>query len=387
MVVTFSCRNKAGIPSLKETFSFSDKDPFGTYAAHEQVKQLFYQNEVTVKKTRLSTALKDNYDNNSLYINISKNFFLTPDELSTMLSFVSRGNSMFISSENIDTSFLNTVGFPQPKDFKSYGMEMRTTTVQLDPMFYNDNSRFGYFYLPADNYFSTWHGEYLMNTLGSNESGKANFVVLFYGKGRFYLHCEPRVFSNYFLLQQDNYRYLQNIFSFIPAVPEHIFWDDFYNKRNYPPNEESDKNGLSVLLKYPAMAWAFWLTLLSLLLYIIFGGKRRQRIVKPLPENVNTSVAFTETVGQLYLQKKDNRNMADKMILYFLEHIRNQYFLNTNQFNDDFITVLSRKSNVSKEQTTKLFRLMNDIQQSAAIDDQQLLSLNQQLEQFYKYRK
>jgi hypothetical protein len=68
----------------------------------------------------------------------------------------------------------------------------------------------------------------------------------------------------------------------------------------------------------------------------LFDSKRRQRIIKPLQPNINTSVAFTETVGRLYLQKKDNRNIADKMITYFLEHIRNQYFLNTNQLNDEF---------------------------------------------------
>ena len=132
------------------------------------------------------------------------------------------------------------------------------------------------------------------------------------------------------------------------------------------------------------MAWAFWLLLLLLALYILFGGKRRQRIVDTIPPNTNTTVAFTETVGHLYLQKKDNRNIADKIIMYFQEYIRKKYFLNTSQVNDGFITTLSRKSNTPQADTEALFALILEVQQSAQISDVQLLLLNQHIENFYK---
>ena len=138
------------------------------------------------------------------------------------------------------------------------------------------------------------------------------------------------------------------------------------------------------MLQYPATARAFWLVLLLVAVYILFGGKRRQRIVESVASNTNTTVAFTETVGHLYLQKKDNRNIADKMIMYFMEHIRKQYYLNTSQVNDDFITTLSRKSNVPKEITEDLFRSINLVHNSFEITDQQLLLLNQQIDIFYK---
>ncbi len=388
--VLFSCGQRGRIPSLKETFSKNDQNPFGTYVAHRQLAELFSKNDIRIKKTKLSTGLHANFDTASLYVSISKNFFLSTDELNTMLSFVSSGNSMFISSEHIDTAFLNTIGISQNKlagDFANLEMQLKNTAVGLHAAYYSDAELFSYYYLPLNNYFNIPETDSLSKMLGTNEDGKANFVLQFYGKGRFYLHCEPRVFSNYFLLQKNNYRYLQNAFSFISAVPDHIFWDDFYNKRNTQPEPKGEKTGIAVLLQYPAMAWAFWLVVLLLLLYVLFGSKRRQRIIKPVPPNINTSVAFTETVGRLYLQKKDNRNIADKIITYFLEHIRNQYFLNTNNFNEEFISTLSRKSNVPKPDTEKLFTLIYRVQQSAEVDDQQLLSLNQRIENFYKHKK
>jgi hypothetical protein len=308
--------------------------------------------------------------------------------MNSMLNFVSNGNSMFIASENIDTTFLNTIGFEQgtPKQgFEDLIFSMHYTYVKLQSGVFYDTTAFTYYYVPFKNYFSNYPG-ISTKVLGRNENGAANFIVLFYGKGRFYLHCDPRAFSNYFLLQKENYKYLQQVFSFTPAIPEHIYWDDYYNKRNLRPNESGDKSWLGVLMQYPAMAWAFWLIFSLLALFVLFDSKRRQRIIKPLQPNVNTSVAFTETVGRLYLQKKDNRNIADKMITYFLEHIRNQYFLNTNHLNDEFIDTLSRKSNVPLQQTTKLFNIINLVQQSFEIDDRQLLSLNQQIENFYKHK-
>jgi len=97
-----------------------------------------------------------------------------------------------------------------------------------------------------------------------------------------------------------------------------------------------------------------------------------------------TTLTFTETIGRLYLQQKDNRNIADKLITYFMEHIRNQYYLNTSQVNEEFVATLARKANSTQQAADKLFSTIKEVQQSAQISDQQLLSLNQQLENFYK---
>lgn len=384
-----SCKKKNEIPSLKETFSKTDKNPFGTYVAFDQLTQLFYYNDIKVKKTGFEKSLDNLEDKTSLQITISKNLYLTPKDLEKMLAFVDNGNSMFLSCENFDTAFLNSLNIAARKYYDYQATDLLNniayTSVQLDSRHYPDSTVYNYHYLPLNHSFLVNESD-VVKILGDNEDGEPNFILVFYGKGRFYLHCEPRAFSNYFLLNKNNYKYLQGAFAFIPSVPEHIFWDDSYNKRDSHPGT-GERSSLGVLLQYPPMAWAFWLSLSLLLLYILFGGKRRQRIIQPVVGNQNTSVAFTETVSRLYLQKKDNRNIADKMITYFLEHIRNQYFLNTSQVNEAFISTLSRKANVSKEATEQLFNTINTIQQSATTGDQQLLSLNHQIENFYKYKQ
>ncbi|CAN5320426.1 hypothetical protein BH11BAC5_BH11BAC5_11770 [soil metagenome] len=372
------------LPSLKETFSRKDKNPFGGFILFNQLQQVFYHNNFYVEKQNFETSWQNITDTASLYISVSKNLYLSEAAQKAMLNYVSNGNTLFISSENIDSTLLDSLGCKEVQSFgkSDYLENMRYTAVRLDSAAYYNIVPYTYYYYPFFNHFIQYDST-VTNVLGTNEIGKANFVEIFYGRGRVYLHCEPRALSNYFLLQKQNYLYLQNLFTFINRTPEHIYWDDYYNKRNRPSAKDS-KNAFQLLLQYPATAGAFWIVLCLLLLYILFGGKRRQRIVEAIQPNVNTTVAFTETIGRLYLQKKDNRNIAAKMIMYFQEHIRKQYFLNTSHVNDDFITTLSRKSDVPKEITAGLFKLISELQEAPEISDEQLLFLNRQIDIFYK---
>ncbi len=373
------------MPSMKETFSKNDKNPFGAHVMYRQAAQLYNKNAIKIKKDRLDKSIGSNQDTGALYINISKNFFLEDADLTAALNFVHKGNSMFIASENFDSMFLKTMGLAieQRHRYEASVLDMKSTGVNLNPEFYADSSLFSYYFLPLNHHFGS-SLDSVPNVLGSDEYGRPNFVILFYGLGRFYIHCEPRVFSNYFLLQKDNYKYVQQVLAFVPALPQHVLWDDYYNKRNTPPSAKGNKSGLAVLLQFPAMAWAFWLLLLLMAVYLLFGSKRRQRIIQIMPSNENTSVAFAETVSRLYLQQKDNRGMADKMILYFFEHIRTQYFLNTHVVNELFLSTLSRKSNVPLADTEQLFANIQQIQQMDTINDKMILQLNTQIDMFYK---
>ncbi len=375
--------NKNAIPPLNETYSKKDVNPFGAYVLHQQVEQYFIHNSINDAKVSFEKSWQKINDTAAVYISISKSLFLSRPDVNAMLAYVYDGNSMFISSDQIDTLLLDTLECKvKTNSYLNQMMpDLKYTSVELTPPVSAASITYQYFYVPFYNHFSKMNKARSV-VLGKNNFGP-NYIVVYYGKGRFYLHTEPRALSNYFLLQRDNYNYFQHLFSYTPSMPQHVYWDDYYNKRNYRPSEGGNST-FSVLFKYPAMKWAFWILFLLLLLYIFFAGKRRQRIVEAIPANTNTTIAFTETIGRLYLQKKDNRNIADKLITYFLEQIRNQYFLNTSLFNDEFIATLARKSNNTQEKTEILFATIREIQQSGNISDELLLSLNHQIENFNK---
>ena len=377
-----SCKQGIEIPSLRETYSAKDKNPFGAYVFRNQLEQLYSHNTIKTIKQHFSKTWEEMTDTGSLYINISRNLILTKDDKNAMLNYVYAGNSIFIASDYIDTDLMSFLHCTEKWAGRGgFISDLNYTNEKMDTVLYNDLDNYTYYYLPFNSYFTFDTG--YATILGRNQNYQPDYILVYYGRGRFYIHCEPRAFSNYFLLQKENYHYLQNAFAWTAENPTHVFWDDFYNNHNLTSSDDG-KSALGFLLQFPQMAWAFWLALLLLLLFILLGGKRRQRVVKVIPPNSNSTIAFAETIGRLYYQEKDNRNIADKMITYFLEHIRNKYFLNTSQLNDDFITSLSRKSSVAKDKVEVLFAAIASVQESGKVSNQKLLLLNRQIENFYK---
>ncbi|MGG9962404.1 DUF4350 domain-containing protein [Ferruginibacter sp. SUN106] len=369
------------LPSLEETYSRTDKNPFGTYVAYQQMENMFSRNTIREKRQPFDKTWAAISDTGSLYISFSKFLFVNEDEAKAMMDYVYAGNTLFIAANYFDTVLLSKIKCKENYSALPYLQydffdSVRTTNTS------SNDSAFSYYYHPFKSNFE-YRDSVFTKVLGVNDENKPNYILYFHGKGKLFLHCDPKAFSNYFLLKNDNYKYLQNSFAYTANYPDHLYWDDYYRKIG---SRRSSESSLSAILNNPPLAWAFWLILLLGLLYVLFGGKRRQRIIDKIKPNENTTVTFTETIGRLYLQQKDNKNIAEKMSTYFNEYVRNNYFLNTNLVNDDFITSLSRKSGVDRNKVESLYRAIHHVQSNAAVDDYQLLSLNEQIQNFYKQK-
>lgn len=380
------CKQRQQIPDLRETYNYKDTHPFGAYVAYQIVQQTYKDTWVNNKNDKLADDLFWINDTSSLYISISKNLYLEDNDVKKLLDFVYNGNTALLAASVFDSTLLTKIKcnvenydfleLMKPLSFTNTGIRLingittfRDTTLQ-------------YFYLPFLNHFSELN---VSNTrkVGYNQKDEPNCIVIFWGKGKLFLHCDPRAFSNYFLLQGSNYQYLTQLLQVMPKSPENVYWNSYYVKKNYKSNGKSFSS-FDAIFKYPPLIWAFWLMLAMLFLYIFFSAKRRQRIVPVISPVKNSSIQFAEAIGGLYLKEKDNKIIALKMITYFNEHIRSVYFLNTNLVNDDFVLSLSRKSGIELAQVKKLYYEMQQIADSPEVDDSMLLSLNEQIQEFYK---
>jgi len=382
------CKPKSRIPDLRESYSSRDSKPFGTYVAKQLLQTGFPDNYVQVVTKAFDINETIAYDTSSVYFSVSRNLYIDEKGTNAVLDYVYNGNTVFFSASNIDTGFLNkifcTMFNPELLWLGTMPDYSRTSTRLINAISSSKDS-FSYFYKPFQSYFPEINDRYC-RVIGYNAFGKPNCIVFFWGKGKLFLHSDPRAFSNYFLLKEDNYKYMQYLMQVMNASPQHVYWDDYYVKLNHR-KQSGNGFGLNELFKYPPLEMSFWLLLALLLLFILFSMKRKQRQIKLAKPNLNSSVAFTETIARLYLQKHDNKNIADKMITYFNEFIRNNYFLHINAGSSDFISSLSRKSGVSEEKTAILLNAIDHANKSATIDDYQLLSLNEQIQEFYKKRK
>jgi hypothetical protein len=223
--------------------------------------------------------------------------------------------------------------------------------------------------------------------LGDNSFGDPNFIHVFVGNGNLFLHAEPEVFSNYFLMQKSNALYALSSWQYLPEAVGAVAWDDFYQARKFPLPPADRATGLTVLFRHPGMRSAGWLLLILFVLYLWFGSKRKQRIIPIHPANVNTSVAFAETMGRLYFQQHNNRNLADKIIRYFQEQVRQHYFLHINLQQKEWPQLLSRKTSVPLAEVEQLFTCIRQVEMAADVSDELLLRLNSYIENFHKKRQ
>jgi len=136
-------------------------------------------------------------------------------------------------------------------------------------------------------------------------------------------------------------------------------------------------------LSKPALKSAWYLALFSLLLFMVFNAKRKQRIVRVIKPLENTTVAFTKTIGNLYYETKDHNNLIAKKITYFLEYIRRVHYLDTEHLDEKFSRQLALKSGKDKAQTQKLVDLIVYLNAKRECTEHDLLNLNKTIEDFY----
>ncbi|MDQ2863680.1 MAG: hypothetical protein M3R50_08570, partial [Bacteroidota bacterium] len=293
-----ACRqNDRVLPLLNESYRKSDKQPFGGFIAYKEFCNLFsnrYIETVTEPFDKEWRSIRDFSDSSrySLYFLITKNLVLNATEVKAFTDYVKAGNDLFISADYVDSRLLENINCATERsgeiDDETKGL-MRQTKVS---MYFGDDFKspsYGYYYYPFLNTLSGYDTAFA-RVLGVNEIDTPDYIILFSGKGRIYLHVAPRIFSNYFLLTGDNYKYLQNVLAFLRSDPKNIYWDEYYKntspdrRRSSNGRADSDFSSLSVIQQHSSLLWAFWLTVVGLLLFIFFNIKRKQRaidIVKP----------------------------------------------------------------------------------------------------------
>ena len=358
-----------------KSFAKKDKIPYGGYIIYDIVPDLFPDYEVVLKELPIYNILKDKYYYGTNYVFI--NTYFSPDRLDTeyLLDYVATGNNVFIATFGIYGPLSDSLRI---KTFDEFFSE---DSVNINFSLAELKSENGYSYFKGnfENYFSEFDTT-LVQILGRNQNNNANFIRIRYGNGNFFLNTVPLAFTNYHLLNSDNNEYVYKALSHLPL--QKTFWDDYYKDGN-----KYTASALQYILSQRSLKWAYYIILVSVVLFIFFYGRRRQRIIPVIPPLTNTTVEFVETVGNLSYQQKDFKNIAEKKISYFLDHIRNKYFIKTNSFDQETIQKIADKSSLSVGKIKSILREIEEINHSQKITEEDLVNINYQIEKFYERTK
>lgn len=357
------------------SFAKKDKIPYGGYIIYDLSDELFPNGDVTLKEFPIYNILKNNYYSNTNYVFI--NSYFVPDRLDTeyLLQYVEEGNNVFISAFGISGSLADSLKIETHDEF--FSEDSVNTNFSISEL----KSASGWKYSTGNfkNYFSEFDTS-LVQVLGQNEYGNVNFIRIRYGEGNFFLNTIPLAFTNYHLLNLKNNEYVYKALSFLPV--QKTFWDDYYKDGN-----KFNASSLQYIISQPSLKWAYYIILTSMLLFVFFYGRRKQRIIPVIPPLTNTTVEFVETVGNLYYQQKDYKNIAEKKISYFLDYIRNKYFIKSSTFDEESIQRLASKSAYSIKKIKSILAEIKKINSSPNISEEELLIINYQIEKFYERAK
>lgn len=360
-----------------------DKIPYGTRVAFELLPSLFPS--AVVARENAAPGSGDSLSlsgvNQALII-VADYLEAETEELQTLSDFVDRGNYVFITaraaSDDVEAFFSTSFN-----NYTTYFGEQKSDSLHVrlsPPVFAGSGKMYTY---PGQRYDGTLSVKDSLRclVLGRNEKGQANFVRFDKGRGSFFLHSAPLAFSNYFVLHKSNSDYYKQAVSVLPRDLQTVVWNEYYLQK---PNDKKKPNWLGALMSNPPFKWGLLIGGATLLLFVLLGMRRRQRIIPPHEKPKNDSLDFVKTLGRLYYDHRDHRNLAEKMATYFLEHVRSRYKLPTHTLDNDFVRLLHYKSAYPEAETKKIVDTIQYLQTVSSIPEGELAAFHRQLEAFYQ---
>lgn len=359
--------SKKEVTDWRKNFDIESKSPFGLEVFSKEVNFLLNKEVIKAEKSPY------NYYSDSLK-SVPHNILIIEKQLDKssmekIFKEVSKGSDALIFNEKFpkylqDTlRFLTTVvNYEEENVLKLTDVKYKNDSIYLDK-FPGSN---GFYYLNKDHQI-LGKSDYYPYEL------QANFIKINFGKGHFYLHSEPVILTNYYLLKPDSRKYIEDVFSYLPNRKTVWFVDTESQESSSP---------LRFILANPPLKYAWYLFIFGLILFVLFNVKRKQRIVPIIEPLANKSVDFVKSIGNLYLQEGDTKDMMRKKSQYFLHKVRVDLRIDTTHLDQNFAEKLQTKTGKNLDKINEALSLIKKTQdEHSLVSTEDLSRLNSLLDE------
>ncbi|CAH1001350.1 hypothetical protein LEM8419_02251 [Neolewinella maritima] len=334
-----------------ETYDYEGREPYGLYGLYELLAARPEGIHLLTDSSDLA-QLDSVTGTNYLFVGHSAQY--REQAVTGLLDYVERGNTVFLAANEVPEDlayhlFGDDCYYEAFEDYSYYSDE-RFPTVQVD-------STVAYRY-PAGDSFSlvcvryrkparfSLHtvsdrllcDEALDNqVLGVLDTHGINFVRLGWGEGNFYFHANPIYFTNWFLVDSQAYRYPETMLSVIGEGP--VYWDEYHRRYRQDPSSgpqtvQRDYTGgrnllegnptLRYIQERRELAFAWYTLLTGVFLFVVFRGRRRQRVIPIIPPRENSSKRFIDTISRLVYQKGNHAALAQRELASLRFHLNHR---------------------------------------------------------------
>lgn len=350
--------------------------PFSTKILYNELTTLFPNSEISLNLNTIFVSQED-WDEPNNYIFINSGFEFAKLEAEVLLEQLNLGSQIFIAGP-ISGFLADTLNL----EYDLYLGSLDSTiledsiSISINSPYKNLNGYWKYNSEETFFYISSYDSS-LTTELGHFKNQYLNFIKIDFGNGTLYLNSTPLLFTNYYLRNPKQAPYAFSALSHLPI--KSTVWDEYYKN-----GKASSGTPLYVILSTESLKYAWYLSIISLFLFMIFKAKRKQRVIPIIKSPENSTLNFTKTVGMLYLEQGSHSSILEKKIQFFFDYLNTHLRMDITLIDEKFKTDLANRSGIAETEITKIFDLIDIIRQTKKISDTELKLVTDSIDNFYK---
>jgi len=392
-----------------ETYDPDADDPYGT-SLLPKILQAQYPDAEYVRLSRNWTVNGIDSSEGTLYFAIGNGLSYTPSEAEALASFIESGGDAVLAVKEVSNKFLR---FILPDSCLAY--KALLPLIRLDSLEQVSSAQGNSFLLPVIRKMrgSSGSGNYISgesycfdsvehllmlqaDTTSSNRYDAQGLPIMTrfpYGAGHLTILSYPKVLTNVYATDTLGRIAINEVLKLLPQSVSTVAFD--HKRRspefavvseNLPKESEAggdETNILKHVLARPPLATAWYLLLLGAIVFLVFGAKRRQRLIPLIQPRKNTTHEHLGNISRLYLSQPNNALMAGKQFALFEAYCNRRFGLRPLQDDKDFER-FSKMAGVNPQHLETLKRYQSTVARNQPISNTGFVSIVRILQAIYQ---
>lgn len=200
-----------------------------------------------------------------------------------------------------------------------------------------------------------------------------------FGAGQLILCTAPQFFTNYGMLHDNLWKATEVLVGFIPS--DTIVWDEHYKPQ---PDYEQQMSRLTLIEQHRGLSLAYWILLSGTGLYLLVAARRRQRAIPSISIVKNLATEFISNITALYWLRRDNADVANRMIMQYRKQLVRRYRINDISNTESLAQQITALTGAPIEVVRRLLALCQS-PLPKELSDEQLLAIGQDIESFFHH--
>ena len=200
----------------------------------------------------------------------------------------------------------------------------------------------------------------------------------YFGKGKVVIVSMPMIFSNYGILNDVIRPFVLRLLSDCGSKPI-VRYDPTYISQDVDTvdNDQEQESPLRYLLANRPLRWAFYLALATLVAFVVFSARRRQRVIPVIKPPVNHMMDFVKRIGGIYYKRHDNVDLLSKKYVTFSNDLRAKAMIDIDNYDnlDDELMSLSNRTGIPFNELHQQIRDVMMATNEDSISDERLKRL------------